>query len=165
MKTTSVSLLLRIAVVAIFLGWLFDTGWQILTGMLFRWAWGSWAAILIADVAIFAWAWSVRHRLPRKIMAEGKLTVQRAVAPLSPIVAARTAALALAGSRTGAAVGGFYFGCALYARFDSEIDTKHSTISVATTLLCLIMIAVSLWLEHRCQLPPNGDLEVESVSS
>ena len=164
MKTTSIGLLVRIAFVSTLVGWLFDTSWQLLTGTLFRWAWGSWMAVLIADIAIISWAWSVRHRLPRKLVTDGKASVQRALAPLSPIIAARTAALALSGSRTGAAVGGFYFGCALYARFDSSSATQHSTVSLLTMLMSIVMIVVSLWLEHRCQLPPNSDLEAESAS-
>lgn len=165
MKSTSISLLLRVAIVFALLGGLFDTFWKISTGTLFRWGWGSWAAMLIADLAMIAWAWSIRHRLPKKILVDGKLTVQRAAAPLAPVVAARTAALALAGSRTGAAVGGFYLGCALYARFESPLAVHHSTVSLATSLTSVVMIIISLWIEKHCLLPPDSGIESEESAN
>lgn len=59
--------------------------------------------LFLLAVAIFIWAILIRPRLLRK---EG-------TKPISPFTAARTAALAMAASRTGALVVGFYLGTAL----------------------------------------------------
>jgi hypothetical protein len=158
MTQTSPAALLRIAFAGSLIGWLFDSLWQSIVGTLFRWGWGSPASMLIASLTLGAWSWAIHNRLPRRIKnAKGEFEHQRALAPLSPLVAARTAALAFAGSRTGAAVGGFYLGCAAFARFETEAAANHSWTSLLTSIFSLVLVVISLWLERRCQLPPDID--------
>jgi hypothetical protein len=75
------------------------------------------------------------------------------------LVAARTAALALAASRIGALVAGFYAGIA------AGMATKLATTSglqifwaaTAAALGGLALVAAALWLEHICRLPVGPD--------
>ena len=100
---TRVRLLLVIALVAAVVGWARHPAGRRLrrpqpAGAVDR-AGGDGSAAL----ALVLWARGTRARLARR----------PGTRPIEPLVAARTAALAMAGSRTGAAVAGFYLGVAL----------------------------------------------------
>lgn len=75
--------------------------------------------------------------------------------PLEPLLAARTVALAFAASRVGSYVCGFYVGVAitLFGHFE-VMDVRWSfAMAVATAVICLVLVAVALWLERSCKLP------------
>jgi hypothetical protein len=79
---------------------------------------------------------------------------------MPPLVAARTAALALAASRTGALIGGFYLGVALGLLGVSDTPTGSSSLSAALTsvLACAVLVGAALWLERLCRLPEDDEL-------
>jgi hypothetical protein len=102
-------------------------------------------------VSVGMWGWILRPRLLRRPGAE----------PVPPLVAARTAALALAGSRVGAGVAGCYAGIGVLLLTDLGVEAARSgAISCAATVLgSAALVAASLWVEHMCRLPQDGDGE------
>jgi hypothetical protein len=79
--------------------------------------------------------------------------------PMPPIVAARTAALAMAASRTGALIGGFYLGVLLSVVPRADTQTGLTTLWAAgfTTAAAICLTVVAVWLERMCQLPAGDD--------
>jgi hypothetical protein len=74
-------------------------------------------------------------------------------------MAARTTALALAGSRTGAVVFGMYGGVALRLLDETAVAAGRERLLAAAlaSLGGFILAALSLWLEHICRLPEDTD--------
>lgn len=100
-------------------------------------------------VALLGWTLLARPRLLR----------QPGSRPMPPLLAARTAALAMAGSRTGALIGGFYAGVLLAVIPRTETETGLSTLWAAalTVAASILLVVVALWLERLCQLPARDD--------
>lgn len=100
-------------------------------------------------VAIFMWALLIRPRLLHK---EG-------TKPLSPFTAARTAAFAMAASRTGALVAGFYLGAALgfSAKLYIPIAKDRLWLALAAAGSAILVVLAALWLEYICRLPLDDD--------
>ncbi len=149
MKPTRVSLLLVLAVLAAAVGWGAVSLMQGQSGRILPVPWLAASTMWILAVALGIWTFLARPRLKRRPGAKA----------LPPIVAARTAALAMAGSRTGALVAGFYSGvglAALPARFTmAGQDTLWA--AAGTAVGSLLLVAVALWLEHICRLPLDHD--------
>ena len=116
---------------------------------------GSPIALAILDLAIFAWTVSVSSRLP-KMTKTGESTIAKlSTNPLPPLVAARTVAFALAGSRVGALIFGAYLGLAINATAELQVVAfdNHMKLSALSSLLGLIMVLICLWLERKCSPP------------
>jgi hypothetical protein len=99
--------------------------------------------------AVAYWAFSSRPRLQGRPGAK----------PMPPLVAARTAALAMAASRIGALVMGFYAGIAV-GMAPSLVTASGLQIfwaASATALGSFALVAAALWLEHLCRLPVGPD--------
>jgi hypothetical protein len=105
--------------------------------------------LFLLALAIFVWALMIRPRLRRK---EG-------TKPISPFTAARTAAFAMAASRTGALVAGFYLGTALAfaAKLYIPIAKERLWLALAAAAAAVLVVLASLWLEHICRLPGDDD--------
>ncbi len=103
------------------------------------------AGVWLLAIAVAMWGWIARPRLLRRPGHE----------PLAPVVAARTAALALAGSRVGAGVAGTYLGIALMLLPDAAVEAARSGLAICglTIVGALALIAASMWLERMCRLP------------
>ena len=69
---------------------------------------------------------------------------------LDPIVAARSAALALAASRVGSVAAGFYGGVLLVnaLMLDTQASGRCIAVTSLTVLASLIVVGLGLWLEH-----------------
>ena len=78
---------------------------------------------------------------------------------MPPLLAARTAALALAASRTGALIGGFYLGIALglIGVRDTPTGSVSLAAAVASVLACAVLVGAALWLERLCRLREGDD--------
>ncbi len=107
------------------------------------------ATIWLLAVALLVWTLLARPRLARKPGHR----------PLSPFVAARSAALAMAASRTGSLVAGFYLGMAIGALPDRNSPAGSGSIWAAliATTGAVALVVVALWLERLCRLPDDGD--------
>jgi len=105
--------------------------------------------LFLLAVAIFIWALLIRPRLMRK---EG-------TKPISPFTAARTAALAMAASRTGALVAGFYLGTALAfsGKLYIPVAKERFWFALIAALAAILVVLAALWLEYICRLPGDDD--------
>jgi len=132
-------------------------------GML-GWAYGAWvdgqgrlpvvpwlAVAVIWAVATFVGVWA--------LVARRRLRPKPGGTRMAPLVAARTTALALAGSRTGAVVFGGYGGLALRLVQEMGVSAGRERLLAAALASVggLALGLLSLWLEHICRLPEDKD--------
>lgn len=111
--------------------------------------WLAAATTWLLAIGLGAWAVTSRPRLLRKPGS----------APMPPLVAARTAALAMAASRTGALVAGLYAGIAIGTLPQRETEAGSAAIAsaAAASAGALALAAVALWLERLCRLRADDD--------
>jgi hypothetical protein len=109
--------------------------------------WTAPVVMAVLAVALALWTRGTRARLAGR----------PGTTPMEPIVAARSAALAMAASRTGAIVAGFYSGVALALLPSWEVAYVRERVVIAllTVLGAGLVIAAALWLEHVCRVPPD----------
>lgn len=149
MTPTRPRTLLLIAVVVALLGWLLVAAIDQFAGRLLQVPLSAAGALALIAMALLIWGLLAKPRLERKPGRE----------PLPPIVAARTAALALAASRTGAAVGGFYVGVAIgmLPFLTSPAGREYAVAAAAAALASLLLTLVGLWVESICRLRGDDD--------
>ncbi|MFA7324004.1 MAG: DUF3180 domain-containing protein [Candidatus Nanopelagicales bacterium] len=149
MTPTRIRLLIVLAVLAGAIGWACAV---LISGQLGRVVPVTWLAPLTLwslAIALFIWALLARPKLRRK----------RGSRRMAPLVAARTAALAMAASRTGALVAGFYLGLATGSLPSQQTQAGSETLwaSLVSAGGAIALAAAALWLEHMCRLPSDGD--------
>ncbi len=142
MQTTKISRLAVIAVIFVAIGFALT---QILMGQSSRslpvpaMAAG---ALWILGGACGIWTFFAKPRLKR----------EPGTSPFPPLAAARIAVLALAGSRTGAIIAGFYAGVALASV--GSVDTPAGWSATINGFLAALggalLVVSSLWLESLC---------------
>lgn len=153
MQPTRIRLLLILALIAAAVGWSLVAVIQGQSGRTLPVPWLAAITMWVLALALALWAFTSRPRLLRRPGAR----------PMPPLVAARTAALAMAASRTGALICGLYAGVSLGAL---SIVTARETPAGSSTLFAalttcigaLALTVVALWLERICRLPQDpGD--------
>ena len=152
MQPTKISMLAVLAILAAAVGWSFAQLWPTFFGQGMPVSIGSAIAMILVFLTLLIWTLMTRARL------KPGATINR----LHPIVAARTAALAMSASRVGALAFGFYVGVFLanVAADYSSAGSDRIRISATTSIASLLTAAVALWLERICQIkepPSNGD--------
>jgi hypothetical protein len=149
MQQTKISMLAVLVVLAAAVGWSFAQLWPTFFGQGMPVSVGSAIAMILVFITLLIWTLMTRARL------KPGATLSR----LHPIVAARTAALAMSASRVGALAFGFYVGVFLanVVADYSSAGTDRIRISAVTAFASLLTAAVALWLERICLLkePPN----------
>ena len=103
--------------------------------------------LVVLSVVVLWSAWTVR-------------AYQRGRRPgLSPLRAARTAALAKAAAITGALLAGWYGAQGLVALGNAQFESQQSrALAAGVACVCAVVLAVAgLVGERFCQLPPPGD--------
>ena len=149
MQHTKISMLVVLAILAAAVGWSFAQLWPTFFGQGMPVAIGSAIAMILVFVTLLIWTLMTRARL------KPGATINR----LHPIVAARTAALAMSASRVGSLAFGFYVGVLLSNMVAdySSAGTDRIRISAITALASLLTAAVAIWLERICQIkePPS----------
>lgn len=148
MKPTSVRMLLLVVVVTGLIGWVF-ADWVDSRARLPAVPWLAVVVIWVVAGFVGMWALAARRRLSPKEGGER----------MAPVVAARTAALALAGSRTGAVILGLYGGIALRLVEETAVAAGRERLLAAAlaALGGLVLAVLSLWLERICRLPDDPD--------
>jgi len=151
MQPTKISMLAVLAILAAAVGWSVAQLWPTIFGQGLPVSIGSAIAMILVFVTMLIWTLMTRARL------KPGATVNR----LHPIVAARTAALAMSASRVGSLAFGFYVGVLLanVAANYSSAGTDRIRISAVTAVASLLTAAVAIWLERICQIkepPTNG---------
>jgi len=146
---TRIRLLVALAVLAGSIGWAVAVLVDKQSGRAVPIPWLAAVTLWFLAIAVFIWTLLARPRLKRKPGHR----------PMAPLVAARTAALAMAGSRTGSLVAGFYAGICFGTIPSRATEAGSSTlwISLASALGAIALAAAALWLEHSCRLPTDGD--------
>lgn len=104
-------------------------------------------AVMMWLLAISLFMWT--------ISARSKLQPKPGQPRMHPIVAARSAALALAASRTGALVFGFYGGVLItnLGLMNSSAGRTRVLIAGLILVASLSFILTALWLEKMCRIP------------
>jgi ABC-type antimicrobial peptide transport system permease subunit len=107
--------------------------------------WTAPATLAILAVALVFWAVGMRRRL-----REGRV---------DPFVATRTAALAMAASRTGAIATGVYTGFLVWfaGQWYIEAARGRGFASLAAVVAGLLVIVAALWLERICRIKGDND--------
>jgi len=151
MQPTKISMLAVLAILAAAVGWSVAQLWPTFFGQGMPVSFGSAIAMILVFVTMLIWTLMTRARL------KPGATVNR----LHPIVAARTAALAMSASRVGSLAFGFYVGVLLanVAANYSSAGTDRIRISAVTAVASLLTAVVAIWLERICQIkepPTNG---------
>jgi len=146
---TRIRLLLVLAVLAAAIGWATAILIDGRSGRVLPVPWLAAATLWLLAAAVLVWALLARPRLRRKPGHR----------PMAPLVAARTAALAMAASRTGSLVAGFYAGLALgtLSSIDTQAGGHTFWTAVVSAVGAVALAAAALWLEHLCRLPSDGD--------
>jgi hypothetical protein len=151
MKPTRVSTLLALFTVATSLGWSIGRVVGQQAGQVSLVGWSMPTTMAVLTVTLLVWTLLAKPRLLRK----------PGHAPLNPLLAARTAALALAASRVGALVAGVHAGLTLAALPQRETASGRDELLVTglTVLLGVAFTVVGRWLESLCRIKSGGDGE------
>jgi hypothetical protein len=160
MKSTTWGVILATTAVGLAVGWVLVDAVGRMSGRIMGVPWLAPGALWVLAIGVVGWAVLSRGRIghrPRGQTAAdtGKPHESR----MPPLVAARTAALALAASRTGALIGGFYLGIALGLLGVRDTPSGSAALGAATACVaaCVVLVAAALWLEHLCRLDDGPD--------
>lgn len=109
------------------------------------------AALFLGFMAIGLVMWT--------ILLKPKMSRRPGQEPVDPIIAARSAALAMACSRVGALVAGFYLGVAipLASEMAYPLAAERFWISLSCVGASIVLVAAALWLETICRIPSDDD--------
>ncbi|MEZ5185117.1 MAG: DUF3180 domain-containing protein [Candidatus Nanopelagicales bacterium] len=145
MTPTRARLLLLLGLVSAVAGWVLADLVDEIAGRGVPVAWTAPATLLILAMALLFWALGMRKRLH-----EGRV---------DPFVAARTAALAMAASRTGAIATGVYAGFLAWfaGAWYIEASRNRGLASLAAVVAGLLMVAAALYLERICRIKSDHD--------
>lgn len=169
MKPTRVVPLVSLAAIGLAIGWVAVELVDRLSGRILSVPWLAAGALWLLALAVLAWAVISRSSLVDSHDREGSrvrpatVTATPGQRPtrkrMPPLVAARTAALAMAASRTGAVIGGFYLGIALALISAIGTVTGASSLgaAIACVVACLLLVIAAVWLESMCRLRDRGD--------
>lgn len=149
MTPTRIRLLVVLAVLAGAIGWAVAVLVSGLAGRAVPVTWLAPLALWFLAVALLVWT----------LLARPKLQRRKGSRRMAPLVAARTAALAMAASRTGALVAGFYLGLAIGTLPAQHTPAGSESLwaALASAAGAIVLVVAALWLEHLCRLPSDGD--------
>jgi Protein of unknown function (DUF3180) len=146
-KPTGWRPLLLAAVAAAVVGWFFARMLEVRRGEVALPPWSAAVVLVVAGTALIYTARHTRARLARR----------PGTTPLPPLVAARLAALGLAGSRAGALVSGAYLGYTAFVAGDLSTDFRRDVLwrGGACVLGAAVLVVGSLLLERALRLPDS----------
>ncbi len=155
MRSTSWRLLVALLAVAAVVGWVVVRLVESFAGRYLPVSWTAAGAVWLLAIALLMWIIVVRPRLLRRKGTE----------PLDPHVAARTSALALASSRTGAVVLGLYLGIAVgfLGEWATQLGRESAIAAGVTALGAAAVAGLGLWLEYLCRVDDDPEGEIEGV--
>ncbi len=149
MRPTRVRLLIAIAVISGAVGWGIVRVVDSWSGRVLPLPWLAAAALWLVAGAVLFWAYSSSPRIKGSPGAK----------PMPPLVAARTAALAMAASRAGALMMGLYAGIAIGLIPLRSVASGAAAFwaAVIASVGALALAAAALWLERICRIPVDHD--------
>jgi Protein of unknown function (DUF3180) len=151
MRPTRARVLLALALLGAVVGWALTRLVDIFADRTLPVPWTAPFVMGVLAIALALWARGTNARLRRR----------PGTRPMDPLVAARSAALAMAASRTGALVAGFYLGVAVALLPDWDISTTRTRIVVSGVGVAtgVLVVLAALWLERVCRVPPDPSEE------
>lgn len=155
---TRIIYLVYLSLISAGVGWIVATMWPPIFSQAFATPWLTAITMWLIAAALFIWTF----------LARKKINPEKGKPRLDPLLAARSAALAMSASRVGALALGFYFGIFVdnMVFSDSPASKERALISALTAVASLVTAIIGLWLEHICRLPepPAESNAVPSVS-
>ena len=144
-QQTKIGTLAILTVLASAIGWSLSQLWPTWFSQGLPVPTGSAVAMVLVTLSLLVWTLMTRARLKPGSQAPR----------LHPLVAARTAALAMSASRVGSLGFGFYFGVAISSvvAANSPAASNRIVVSLIAAFASLVTAAVALWLERICRLP------------
>jgi hypothetical protein len=149
-KNTTTSTLILVFLIGASIGYFGSSIYENLTSQLIFIHLNTALAILLLDIAILFWGINFRNRLLGKYRQ----------IPVAPLVAARTTALALAASRTGAVLTGFYLAVAIFfiPSMANQTSSQRLTNALISAFVAIWLMFLGVWLEQICRIKqPNDD--------
>ena len=121
-------------------------------------------ALLLLNLALLYWIVIFKNRL--KDARDKNQDILKRKSPPHPLVAARTVALAFAGSRAASLILGFYLGAVLNFLPDLDLSPIKSRFSVSLIIIALsaVLLGLSLWLEKICRIKDSDDKPGDNAS-
>jgi hypothetical protein len=149
MRPTGWRILLTLAIGGTAVGWFFARMLENRRGALALPPWSAGVILTASGIALIFTARRTHARLEHR----------PGTTPLPPLVAARLAALGVAGSRAGTLVGGVYLGYIAYAAGDLNTDFRHEVFwrGVACVAGAALVVVGALLLERVLRLPDTED--------
>ena len=148
MKPSRPGVLAALGAVAAVLTWAGLRVWTARGGTEPELMWRTVVTIAVLAVAVFAVGWPVRQWV--------RGDRQRRIDALR---AARTAALAKAGSHAGALLTGLFTGCAVHFLPTVDVAARRTqlVIGLADLLASVLLLVAGLVVERYCRVPPADD--------
>lgn len=142
---TRVLYLAYLTLISTGVGWIVATMWPPIFGQAFATPWLTAVTMWLIAAALLIWT----------LLARKKINPEKGKPRLDPLLAARSAALAMSASRVGALALGFYAGIFIdnMVFSDSPAAKERAVISALTAIASLLTLIIGLWLEHLCRLP------------
>lgn len=150
MKNTTISTLILTLLIGASLGYFGSSIYENITSQLIFIHLNTALAVLLLDIAILFWGINFRNRLVSKYSR----------IPVGPLVAARTTALALAASRTGALLTGFYLAVSIFfiTSLANQTSSQRLTNALISAFVAIWLMFLGVWLEQICRIKqPNDD--------
>ena len=157
MQQTKIRVLVVLAILSAAVGWSLAQLWPTWFAQGFPVSTGSAVAMILVAISLLVWT----------LMTRARLNPDSGAKRLHPLVAARTAALAMSASRVGALALGFYAGVLLsnIVAIESAAGSDRIKAAAVTAVASLITILIALWLERICRIkepPTETDLRNSS---
>ena len=164
MKPTTLKNILSFVFPATIFGYFIPSIYENLTSTYIPVSSNTIIALIILNFALLYWIIIFKSRL--REARDKKQDVLKRKSPPHPLVAARTVALAFAGSRAAAIILGFYLGLIIYFLPSFELSPVRSrlTLSLAIMALSGVLLVLSLWLEKICRIKDSDDKPGDNAS-
>jgi hypothetical protein len=164
MKPTTFRNVLSFIFVAAIVGSLIPSIYENITSTYIPVSTNTVIALLLLNLALFYWIVIFKNRL--KDARDKNQDILKRKSPPHPLVAARTVALAFAGSRAASLILGFYLGAILNFLPNLDLSPIKSRISVSLAIIALsaVLLALSLWLEKICRIKDSDDKPGDNAS-
>lgn len=157
MKPTTAKNLSSFFIFAAIIGYFVPSIYENLTGTFIPVSINTAIALFVLNAALLYWIIIFKNRL-KSANDKNKEALKRKTPP-HPLVAARTVALAFAGSRAGTLIFGFYFGLGINFLPKLELLPVQNRIFISLVIMvfAIILIGLSLWLEKICRIKDSDD--------
>ena len=164
MKPTTFRNVLSFIFVAAIVGSLIPSIYENITSTYIPVSTNTVIALLLLNLALLYWTVIFKNRL--KDARDKNQDILKRKSPPHPLVAARTVALAFAGSRAASLILGFYLGAILNFLPNLDLSPIKSRISVSLAIIALsaVLLALSLWLEKICRIKDSDDKPGDNAS-